>query len=88
MGCNLYGHIVANFQPYTFWYLVTASWSVSQHLATIFIFVAVFVKLKERILDPRILVWISIVSFVIGYATWETLDYRSAARPSPSTNSQ
>ncbi|TCD71515.1 hypothetical protein EIP91_008896 [Steccherinum ochraceum] len=27
--------------------------------------------LKERVLDPRILVWVSVISFVTGYTVWE-----------------
>lgn len=83
---HTYG-ISANFRPYTYGYLVIASWSISQHLATIFIFIAVFVKLKERILDPRILVWVSIISFVTGYFAWEMLQYYSASPKSAPTNS-
>lgn len=80
-------HILANFQPYTYWYLVTASWSISQHLATIFIFLAVFVKLRERILDPRLLVWISVVCFATGYSIWEVLEGCSSSRNSAPANS-
>ncbi|KAH8102652.1 phosphatidylinositol N-acetylglucosaminyltransferase [Cristinia sonorae] len=61
---------LTNFRPYTYWHLVAASWAISQHLATIFTFVAVFVRLKERILDPRLLVWLSTICFMTGYAIW------------------
>lgn len=64
---------VANFKPLTYRYLVRASCAVNQHLATICIFLAVFVKLKESKLDARILVWISVGSFFIGYIIWELL---------------
>jgi len=64
----------ANFRPYTYWHLVLLSAAISQHLATIFIFIAVFVRLKEDSLDPRLLVWISVGCFLIGYAIWELLD--------------
>jgi len=76
----------ANFRPHTYWYLVTASWSISQHLATIFIFLAVFVKLKERVLDPRLLVWVSVISFVTGYSTWEVLECCASSRKSRKAN--
>jgi len=62
-----------NFRPYTYWSLVVLSCSITQHLATIFIFLSVFVRLKENILDPRSLVWLTVILFFIGYATWNTL---------------
>ncbi|KAJ7103514.1 phosphatidylinositol N-acetylglucosaminyltransferase subunit C [Mycena belliarum] len=64
----------ANFRPYTYWPLVCLSCAITQHLATIFIFVSVFVRLKEKHLDPRILVWISVGCFCTGYLCWELLD--------------
>jgi phosphatidylinositol N-acetylglucosaminyltransferase subunit C len=63
-----------NFHPYTYWHLVSLSLSITQHLATIFIFISVFVRLKERTLDPRLLVWIASTCFILGYVTWEVLD--------------
>lgn len=69
--------IAANFRPHTYWNLVTASSAVTQHLSTIFIFLATFVRLKERYLDPRILVWISVSAFLVGYLTSEILEYHS-----------
>jgi phosphatidylinositol N-acetylglucosaminyltransferase subunit C len=66
-------HITANFKPYTYWPLVLASCAITQQLATIYIFLAVFVRLKECSLDPRILVWITVTCFVGGYTTWELL---------------
>jgi len=62
-----------NFKPYTYWYLVLASCSINQHLATIFLFLVVFILLKECYLDGRVLVWISIGSFITGYIIWEVL---------------
>jgi phosphatidylinositol glycan class C protein len=64
----------ANFRPYTYWPLVLASCAITQHLATIYIFLAIFVRLKEGYLDARILVWVSVGCFVGGYMTWELLD--------------
>lgn len=61
---------IANFRPYTYWPLVILSCSITQHLATIFIFLSIFVRLKENILDPRSLVLITVLLFFIGYATW------------------
>lgn len=62
-----------NFRPYSYWPLVILSCSITQHLAIIFIFLAVFVELKESTLDPRSLVCISVLLFLIGYATWSAL---------------
>ncbi|OCH96175.1 phosphatidylinositol N-acetylglucosaminyltransferase [Obba rivulosa] len=64
-----------NFRPYTYGPLVLASCAISQHLAAIFIFLATFVRLKEHYLDPRVLVWISTLGFIVGYAVWELLLY-------------
>ncbi|KAF8898723.1 phosphatidylinositol N-acetylglucosaminyltransferase subunit C [Infundibulicybe gibba] len=63
-----------NFTPYTYWPLVLLACVITQHLATIFLFLAIFVHLKEHILDPHTLVWVSIGSFVFGYTAWELLD--------------
>lgn len=64
----------ANFRPYTYWPLVLASCSITQHLSTIYIFLATFVRLKDRSLDARVLVWIAVACFLGGYTTWELLD--------------
>ncbi|CAL1695868.1 unnamed protein product [Somion occarium] len=66
----------ANFTPYTYWSLVTASSSIIQHIAVIFVFLSVFVWLKERLIDPRIIIWVSVGGFIVGYLTWEALAYR------------
>ncbi|KAF9044706.1 phosphatidylinositol N-acetylglucosaminyltransferase [Hymenopellis radicata] len=66
-----------NFHPYTYWDLVPLSFAVTQHLATIFVFLSAFVHLKEGTLDPRTLVWITSVCFVLGYLVWEIQDYAS-----------
>jgi len=68
-----------NFRPYSYWPLVLLSCAITQHLATIFIFLAIFVRLKEHSLDPRILVWISVGCFLAGYVTWELLDFTSSS---------
>ncbi|KAF9481414.1 phosphatidylinositol N-acetylglucosaminyltransferase [Pholiota conissans] len=59
-----------NFRPYTYWPLVILSCSITQHLAVIFIFLPVFVRLKEHTLDPRSLVCISVLCFFLGYVFW------------------
>ncbi|KAF9013492.1 phosphatidylinositol N-acetylglucosaminyltransferase [Cyathus striatus] len=62
-----------NFSPYSYTHLLILACPVTQHLATIFIFLAIFVRLKEHNLDPRTLVWITIACFCTGYATWNFL---------------
>lgn len=52
-----------------------SSCTISLHLSVIFVFLAIFVRLKERTLDPRLLVWISIVSFICFYTLWETIEH-------------
>lgn len=69
-----------NFKPYTYWPLVLLCCAITQHLATIFTFLAVFVRLKERWLDARVLLWVSIVSFFGGYAMYEILSYSNPVR--------
>ncbi|EKM61032.1 uncharacterized protein PHACADRAFT_82029 [Phanerochaete carnosa HHB-10118-sp] len=65
----------ANFRPYTYGSLVLASCTISLHFSVIFVFLAIFVRLKERTLDPRLLVWISIVSFICFYTLWEIVEH-------------
>jgi hypothetical protein len=31
-------------------------------------------RLKERVIDPRALIWVSVGCFVVGYIAWEVLD--------------
>lgn len=69
-----------SFTPYTYWPLVLSCCPITQHLGTIFIFVAVFVRLQERSLDARLLLWISVACFLVGYLVWEVLDYSSPSR--------
>ncbi|KAK7064218.1 phosphatidylinositol N-acetylglucosaminyltransferase [Favolaschia claudopus] len=68
----------ANFRPYTYWPLVLLSCTITQHLATIFIFVSVFVRLKQQSLHPPTLIWVSIACFSTGYLFWELLDTTGA----------
>ncbi|KAF8350049.1 phosphatidylinositol N-acetylglucosaminyltransferase subunit C [Amanita rubescens] len=63
-----------NFKPYTYWSLVSLSCAVTQHLSTICIFISVFIYLKEQLLDPRTLIWLSVGCFVVGYTLWVLLD--------------
>ncbi|KAI6133079.1 phosphatidylinositol N-acetylglucosaminyltransferase subunit C [Pisolithus croceorrhizus] len=69
-----------NFTPYTYWPLVLSCCPITQHLGTIFIFVAVFVRLQKRSLDARVLLWISVACFLVGYLVWEVLDYSAPSR--------
>ncbi|KAJ3754329.1 phosphatidylinositol N-acetylglucosaminyltransferase subunit C [Lentinula raphanica] len=71
-----------NFRPYTYWPLVHLSTPLTQHLATIFIFICIFVRLKDHSLDPRVLIFSSLGSFFVGYILWEILRYTQ----SPSHN--
>ncbi|KAI0068362.1 phosphatidylinositol N-acetylglucosaminyltransferase [Artomyces pyxidatus] len=64
-----------NLREYAYWALILDSCAVTQHLSTIFIFLAVFVRLLDCTFDPRLLVFISAGMFVTGYALWEVLDY-------------
>lgn len=75
-----------NFTPYTYWGLVVSSCAVTQHIATIFTFLTVFVRLNEGLLDPRLLVWISVGVFLTGYATWELLECSSNHNTASMTN--
>lgn len=70
----------ANFRPYTYWYLVRSSFAISQHLATVITFVAIFVHLNDRRLDPRALVWASVAAFLAGWSVWELFDCCSSGR--------
>ncbi|OSD03446.1 phosphatidylinositol N-acetylglucosaminyltransferase [Trametes coccinea BRFM310] len=75
-----------NFKPYTYWQLVILSCSISQHLASIYVFLAVFMGLRQRLLDPRALVWISVGVFFTGYAIWEILERGRADSTVRTTN--
>ncbi|KAN0100634.1 Phosphatidylinositol N-acetylglucosaminyltransferase subunit C [Tylopilus felleus] len=62
-----------NFTPYSYWPLVFMCCAITQHLGTVFVFLAIFVKLKERSIDARVLLWVSVTCSVLGYGTWEIL---------------
>ncbi|KAF7306939.1 Phosphatidylinositol N-acetylglucosaminyltransferase [Mycena indigotica] len=68
-----------NFRPYTYWPLVLLSCAITQHLATIFVFIAVFVRLRENQLDAHLLVWVSVSCFLVGYLLWELLERKVVA---------
>lgn len=49
--------------------------TISQHLSVIFVFLAVFTRLLDHTLDPRLLIVLSSTAFVGGCITWEALEY-------------
>ncbi|KAF9489644.1 phosphatidylinositol N-acetylglucosaminyltransferase [Pleurotus eryngii] len=63
-----------NFQPYTYWSVVLLSSAVTQHLSSLFIFLGIYVRLKDLTLHPHLLVWSSVCCFVVGYVAWVLLD--------------
>ncbi|KAH9977518.1 phosphatidylinositol N-acetylglucosaminyltransferase subunit C [Russula compacta] len=75
-----------NVLPYEYYPLVLGVCTVSQHLSIIFIFLAVFTRLLDRTLDPRLLVVLSSVTFVAGFILWESIEYfgSDAAETTPS----
>ncbi|KAH8120374.1 phosphatidylinositol N-acetylglucosaminyltransferase [Phellopilus nigrolimitatus] len=64
----------SNFHPYTYWPLVLAACTITQHISSIFIFLITFSHLYDESWDPRILVWISVCMFVVGFIVWELLE--------------
>lgn len=75
-----------NVLPYRYWPLMLGACTISQHLSVIFIFLAVFTRLLDHTLDPRLLVVLSSAIFVVGCITWEAMEYftRDALRSTPS----
>jgi len=63
-----------NFRPYSYWPLSLASCAVTQHISALFIFLVTFVHISDASWDPRILVWLSIGMFIVGYLVWEILE--------------
>ena len=59
---------------------------ISQHLASIFAFLAIFMRLRQRLLDPRALVWISAGVFLTGYIIWELLERGRVDKAARATN--
>lgn len=70
---------VANFKPYTYWSLVLLTCAITQHVASIFIFLGIFMRLREFSLNPRSLLWSSLGAFCIGYGCWTFLMSRRSA---------
>ena len=64
---------IDNFERPHYGRLVIAALAIPQHIATIFIFISVFIRIKEQSLDPRMLIWVVVLAFLIGYIFWEVL---------------
>ena len=62
-------------QPYRYWPLVLGACTISQHLSVVFVFLAVFTRLLDHTLDPRLLVALSSASFIVGCLVWELLGH-------------
>ncbi|THV04924.1 phosphatidylinositol N-acetylglucosaminyltransferase [Dendrothele bispora CBS 962.96] len=69
-----------NFRPYTYWPLVVLCCAITQHLATIFIFLSVFARVQDGSLDPRLLIFLSMGCFLSGYFIWELLLHCTSPR--------
>jgi phosphatidylinositol N-acetylglucosaminyltransferase subunit C len=54
---------------------VLGACTICQHLSVIFVFLAVFTRLLDQTLDPRLLVIVSSASFVVGCIVWEFMEY-------------
>src|SRR6266403_420797 len=46
----------ANVLPYRYWPLMLGACTISQHLSVVFIFLAVFTRVLDHTLDPRLLI--------------------------------
>ncbi|KAF8267331.1 phosphatidylinositol N-acetylglucosaminyltransferase [Lactarius quietus] len=60
-----------NVLPYRYWPLVLGACTISQNLSVILVFLAVFTRLLDHTLDPRLLVALSSVGFIGGCLVWE-----------------
>jgi phosphatidylinositol glycan class C protein len=54
---------------------VLGACTISQNLSAIFIFLTVFTRLLDHTLDPRLLVALSSVGFIVGCIVWEVLGH-------------
>jgi phosphatidylinositol N-acetylglucosaminyltransferase subunit C len=86
LGFLILTFFTANVLPYRYWPLMLGACTISQHLSVIFIFLAVFTRLLDHSLDPRLLVVLSSTTFVVGCIIWETMEYveRDALKSIPS----
>lgn len=65
----------ANVSPYSFWPLALSACAITQHIAVVSIFLVTFVHIYDTSWDPRILVWASIVVFLLGFLVWEGMQW-------------
>jgi len=72
----------SSFNPYAYWPLVHLSCAITQQISTTFIFLAVFVLLKQSRIDPRLLVQFSCAIFAVGYVLQQLLVYTWTSRSS------
>ena len=49
--------------------------TISQNLSVIFVFLAVFTRLLDHTLDPRLLVTLSSAGFIGGCIVWELMGH-------------
>ncbi|KAF8328182.1 uncharacterized protein EI90DRAFT_2974652 [Cantharellus anzutake] len=64
----------ARVRVHSYFDLVLDTCSVTQTLAIVFVFIATFCHLLGRSLDPRLLIWTCVMSFVMGTIAWERMD--------------
>ncbi|KAG8862268.1 hypothetical protein FRB96_001847 [Tulasnella sp. 330] len=78
-----------NVRSYAYLPLVISACAVTQHLSTIFFFVAVFIRLNVNMtkdegdlgpLDPQSLAWSAIAAYPFGFMLWEALEWRVIER--------
>ena len=62
-------------QPYKYWPLVLGACTICQHLSVVFVFLAVFTRLLDHTLDPRLLIVLSSAGFIVGCLVWELLGH-------------
>ncbi|KAJ1966850.1 glycosylphosphatidylinositol anchor biosynthesis [Dispira parvispora] len=60
-----------NFQSYDYFAVIRESTVITDHISSVVIFVAVFIQLYHRHLDPHILVMVGTVLTFLGVAVWE-----------------
>ncbi|KAJ1660428.1 glycosylphosphatidylinositol anchor biosynthesis [Dispira simplex] len=60
-----------NFQSYDYFAVIRESTVITDHISSVVIFVAIFIQLYHRHLDPHILVMMGTVLTFLGVAVWE-----------------
>ena len=66
----------AHFRPYAYWPLVILTCTITQHLSVILVFLATFVRLHRHLLDPRTLISICVLCFLVCYTAQSGLSRR------------